>query len=176
MTGAEVLDIGRDELRALVEDAQLDAYQRRLDDVRCEHIMARELVTTTRDTPLPDAWSLFARHRVKALPVVDGGSRLVGIVTQADFLRELDPSRLDARLQLRSAFGPGGRGRGRGVGGCRYHSIDASTFCCCAASRPPAMRRQSVHHSDQFCASGANCTPWSNTCVKSCFTRQSSSG
>ena len=104
----QLLDIGRDELRALVEDAQLDAYQRRLDDVRCEHIMARALVTTTRDAPLPDAWSLFASHHVKALPVVDAGGRLIGIVTQADFLRELEPTRLDARLQRRSDLAPSG--------------------------------------------------------------------
>jgi CBS domain-containing membrane protein len=41
-------------------------------------------------TPLAQAWALLHRHQIKALPVVDRWDHVVGIVTQADFLRTAD--------------------------------------------------------------------------------------
>lgn len=83
----QVLDIGRDELRALIEDTQLQGYQRRLADLRCGDIMSSRLITVSHRTPLAEAWQLFRSHRIKALPVVDAQGELVGIVTPADFMR-----------------------------------------------------------------------------------------
>jgi CBS domain-containing membrane protein len=83
-----VLDIGRDELRALLEDIHLQGYQRKLAELRCGDIMSRRLITVGRTTPVAEAWSLFRQHRIKALPVVDAAGSLVGIVTPADFTRD----------------------------------------------------------------------------------------
>lgn len=90
----QVLDISRDDLKALLEDTQLQAYQRKLADIRCGDIMSRKLVTVGHGTPLRQAWLLFREHRIKALPVVDANGSIVGIVTPADFMRaaELDNS------------------------------------------------------------------------------------
>jgi CBS-domain-containing membrane protein len=66
----QVLDISRDDLKALLEDTQLQAYQRKPANLRCGDIMSRALVTVLRDTPLAQAWALFRAHRIKALPVV----------------------------------------------------------------------------------------------------------
>jgi CBS domain-containing membrane protein len=88
----QVIDIGRDDLKALLEDTRLQTYQRRLADIRCADIMSRGLVTVGHRTPLEEAWPLFASHRIKALPVVDAVGRLVGIVTPADFMRAVDPA------------------------------------------------------------------------------------
>lgn len=83
----QVLDISRDDLKALLEDTQLRAYQRVLAHIRCRDIMSRELVTVSHATPLAAAWALYRQHRIKALPVVDAAGAIVGIVTPADFMR-----------------------------------------------------------------------------------------
>ncbi len=83
----QVLDISRDDLKALLEDTQLRAYQRKLADIRCGDIMSSKLVTVSHRTPLGQAWALFRRHRIKVLPVVDLSGAVVGIVTPVDFIR-----------------------------------------------------------------------------------------
>ena len=87
----QVLAISREELKALLNDTQLQAYQRKLADLRCSDIMSRELVTVGHQTPLSQAWRLFDQHHIKALPVVDAAGSLVGIVTPANFLRATYP-------------------------------------------------------------------------------------
>lgn len=97
-----VLDISRDELRALIEDSQLQGYQRRLGALRCGDIMSREPITVSHRTPLAEAWPLFRQHRIKALPVIDANHEVIGIVTPADFMRAAEPNpepSLDLRLR-----------------------------------------------------------------------------
>ena len=83
----QLLDISRDDLKALLEDTQLQAYQRKLANIRCSDIMSRQLITVNAGTPLAVALALFREHRIKALPVVDAAGAIVGIVTPADFVR-----------------------------------------------------------------------------------------
>ena len=88
----QVLDVSRDDLKALLASTRLRAYNRKLADVRCADIMSRDLVTVEFGTPLQEAWALLRERRIKALPVVDRAFRIAGIVTLADFMRaaELD--------------------------------------------------------------------------------------
>lgn len=88
----QVLDVSRDDLKALLAQTQLRAYERKLTQMRCADIMSRDLVTVTFDTPLQQAWALLRERRIKALPVVDKSLRIAGIITLADFMRaaELD--------------------------------------------------------------------------------------
>ena len=81
------VDIGRAELKALLEDARLRAYRRKLADIRCADIMSKRLITVARDTSLHEAQALLRAHRIKALPVLDANGRVEGIVTPADFVR-----------------------------------------------------------------------------------------
>lgn len=92
----------RDEIEELLEEAEIQALGRRLHELRCTDIMSRDPVTAEHATSLPAAWALLRQHDVKALPVVDGMRRVVGIVTQADFMR-------DARVDVLE--GPGGKPR-----------------------------------------------------------------
>lgn len=87
----QVLDIGRDDLKALLHDVQWQEQQRRLTRLRCRDIMSREPVSVTHTTPVVQARALLAQHRIKALPVVDTQRSVVGIVTRADLLRERPP-------------------------------------------------------------------------------------
>ncbi len=52
-------------------------------------IMTRELVTLSPGDTLDDAMLVLSRQRIGALPVVEEGNRLVGIVTKADILSAL---------------------------------------------------------------------------------------
>ena len=86
----QVLDISRDDLKSLFEQAELQAHRRRLGEIRCADIMSRDLVTVEFGTSLQDAWALMRQHRIKALPVVDRAYRITGILTLADFMRGAD--------------------------------------------------------------------------------------
>jgi CBS domain-containing membrane protein len=83
----QVLDVSRDELRVLLDQTQRLAHERRLADTRCADVMSREVVTVEYGTALADAWRLLHERGVKALPVLDRGRHVVGILTLADFLR-----------------------------------------------------------------------------------------
>ncbi len=91
----QVLDISRDDLEELLHHAELAAYQRNLGGLRCADIMSTSPLSVTFGTHLDDAWALMREHRIKALPVIDPGRRIIGIVTVADFMRQTDLSRLD---------------------------------------------------------------------------------
>ncbi|MCL6507334.1 MAG: CBS domain-containing protein [Bryobacteraceae bacterium] len=51
-------------------------------------IMTQRLVTATPDTEICQVAEWMMRHRIKRVPVVEGG-RLVGIVTRHDLIRRL---------------------------------------------------------------------------------------
>ena len=55
-----------------------------------ERLMTRDLVTVTRNTAVTEAMELVTRHRVRHLPVVEGGE-LVGLVSIGDLVK----SRID---------------------------------------------------------------------------------
>jgi CBS domain-containing protein len=57
--------------------------------VQARDVMTAEVVTVGPDTSAKHAGELMAGHGVAALPVVDGGHRLVGMVAEADVLRTL---------------------------------------------------------------------------------------
>jgi CBS domain-containing membrane protein len=90
----QLVDIDRELLEELLQQAQVQAWQRRFGRVRCADVMSRDVVTVEFATPLKEAWRLLHHHRIRALPVVDRRHRVIGIVTLADFLRHarLDPT------------------------------------------------------------------------------------
>ncbi|MDM0111122.1 HPP family protein [Variovorax sp. J22R133] len=94
----QFLDVPRDDLLALLGQTQLQSYHRTLAQTTCADVMSRDVVTVSFGTPLQDAWTLLRQKRIKALPVVDGARRVVGIVTLADFLKAAD-------LDLHEGFG-----------------------------------------------------------------------
>ena len=55
-------------------------------DVPVEMIMEKDVLTVEPSTPAAEAARLLERHKFGCLPVVDQG-KLVGIVTEADFVR-----------------------------------------------------------------------------------------
>lgn len=95
----QVLDVSRDDLEALLQSAELEAYRRRIGALSCREVMSRQLITAEFGTALQEAWQLMQRHHIKALPVIDRSRRLVGIVTLADFMRH---AKIDQPLGMMS--------------------------------------------------------------------------
>jgi CBS domain-containing protein len=50
-------------------------------------VMTTGAATVRPETPLVEAARLMVEHRISGLPVVDGNDRLVGIISQGDFVR-----------------------------------------------------------------------------------------
>ncbi|MES2263899.1 MAG: HPP family protein [Pseudomonadota bacterium] len=88
----QVLDVSRDDLEELFLKTELRAYQRRFGIIRCADIMSKDVATVEFATPLDAAWQTMRRHRVAALPVLNRARRVIGVITQTDFL---DRSGLD---------------------------------------------------------------------------------
>ncbi|MFN3304644.1 MAG: HPP family protein [Roseateles sp.] len=103
----QVLDVPRDDLAELLQEAELLAYRNRLGGLRCADIMSSPVVTVEFGTPLAEAWALLQQHRIKALPVVDRVQRIVGIVTRADFMRAADGEQREGlALRLQTLLKP----------------------------------------------------------------------
>lgn len=83
------VDVKEDELVQLYNLAVDHAFNRHI-GVTCGDIMSRDVVTVEFGTELEDAWNTLRAHRIKALPVVDSFGHLIGIVTVADYLRQMD--------------------------------------------------------------------------------------
>lgn len=88
----QVLDVSPSDLQTILKQTEMEAWRRRMGEITCADIMSRDLVTAVRGTSLREAWSLLQQHKIKALPVVDGERRVVGVVTLVDFLKH---ARLD---------------------------------------------------------------------------------
>jgi CBS domain-containing membrane protein len=86
----QVLDVSRDDLEELLQFAEAAAYHRTLGQLRCADAMQPVALTVHADTPLREVWSMMRVHRTKALPVLDDERHLIGIVTVADFWRQID--------------------------------------------------------------------------------------
>lgn len=56
-------------------------------------LMTTNVISVTPETPIKDAARLMFRHRVSGLPVIGSAGEVLGIITEADFLR-LEVARL----------------------------------------------------------------------------------
>ncbi len=86
----QILDVSRDDLSVLLHHAELAAYQRNLGNLRCMDIMSPDPLTVNLDTSLDATWRLLREYRIKALPVTDDTKHILGIITVADFIRQID--------------------------------------------------------------------------------------
>lgn len=83
------LDIGADELLQVFNRLQLLTTQKQVGPICCGEIMQRDIVTVEYATEVEAAWVLMHEQQLKVLPVLDRTHRIIGIVTQYDFLKNL---------------------------------------------------------------------------------------
>lgn len=81
ITAVPVIDSERGLLGIVSED---DLLERRGEDAA--DVMSSPVITTRPGVSVVEAARLMHRHRIKRLPVVDAGGKLVGIVSRADLL------------------------------------------------------------------------------------------
>jgi len=76
--------------------------------MRAHQIMTRPVITVTPETTIVEAANTMLRQHVSGLPVVDATGKLVGIVSEGDFIRrsEIGTQRKRARW-LTFILGPG---------------------------------------------------------------------
>jgi CBS domain-containing protein len=76
--------------------------------MRAHQIMTRSVVTVTPHTAIREAANIMLQRQVSALPVVDAAGKLLGIVSEGDFIRrsEIGTQRKRGRW-LRFLLGPG---------------------------------------------------------------------
>jgi len=81
-----------------------------LSKLTIEHIMTRDVVTVTEDTPIEEAARVMVDRRVGGLPVVRGGE-VVGIITETDlfkiFLELMGARDAGVRCEVRVLDEPG---------------------------------------------------------------------
>jgi CBS domain-containing protein len=58
--------------------------------MRARDIMTSQVITVGADTPVVEAVRTMLRHHISGLPVVDAAGRLIGIVSQGDFVRRAE--------------------------------------------------------------------------------------
>lgn len=72
--------------------------------MRARDIMTSPVTTVGPETPIKEAAGVLASHGFTALPVVDDDDRLVGIVTEADLVRDRIPR--DPRARILPTYEP----------------------------------------------------------------------
>ncbi|MER5204221.1 CBS domain-containing protein [Streptomyces sp. NPDC002825] len=55
---------------------------------RIDRLMTRDVVSVRGDTPFKELVRMLSRHRVTAVPVVDGKNQVIGVVSEGDLLRK----------------------------------------------------------------------------------------
>lgn len=83
----EVLDVSRDDLMAIVDDARQLALHRHFRQRSCGELMSRHVIAVAPRDTLAHARELLLRHRLQSVPVLDERRYLLGILGQEDLLR-----------------------------------------------------------------------------------------
>lgn len=65
-------------------------------------LMTTDLITISPEASLADARALMRDHRIRHLPVVEDGDRLVGLLTQTDVLAATDSKLRDLENRIRA--------------------------------------------------------------------------
>jgi CBS domain-containing protein len=55
--------------------------------MKIEHLMTRDVVHVTADTPLKDVAALMSEKHISGMPVCDADGKVLGVVSEADILR-----------------------------------------------------------------------------------------
>lgn len=83
------IDVEVGDLMTMAERAQQFAAQRTTESMKVSRVMSHPVRVIQPQTSLSEAAHLMVSERISGLPVVDETEKLIGIITEADFLRGL---------------------------------------------------------------------------------------
>jgi CBS domain-containing membrane protein len=83
------IDVTLEDLMQIHRMAEKHAQLRQTEQLRVRDIMTREVASVHPETTLREAARKLLELRISGLPVTDANNKLVGIVTEADFLYAL---------------------------------------------------------------------------------------
>lgn len=98
------LDISEKDLTRVYGLAQQRAYTRKFGEIRCKHIMSRDVIGASAATTLEDAWAMLREHKIKVLPVLDDERQVVGIVSLVDFVKRAHLKGFDGMYEQLESF------------------------------------------------------------------------
>jgi CBS domain-containing membrane protein len=95
------LDISTEDFRAIYHLAHNHAVERLIGNIRAQNLIRGGIQPLLPDMPLDQAAKIFVRTSHKSLPVVDAQNRVIGMLTETDFIKHLNAnSCLNLLLQL----------------------------------------------------------------------------
>ena len=83
------IDVSVDDLMLIHQKAEKFASMRNRETVLVRELMTHPVQTVRTDSTLAAAAHIMVTNKVSGLPVVDNDNKIVGIITEADFLRAL---------------------------------------------------------------------------------------
>lgn len=110
------LDISMGDFRAIYHLAQHQAIDRLFAGVRAENMMYASVTPLSVEMPLDEAARMIVAQGYKGLPVADGAGRLLGMLTETDFLGLMGVNCfLELMLQIMA---------GSSIFGARCHEVE----------------------------------------------------
>ncbi|HQY28718.1 MAG TPA: CBS domain-containing protein [Burkholderiaceae bacterium] len=101
------VDITTEDFREVYHLAHRHAIDRLVGQLRASSLMRVDLTPLRPDMPMDEAARTIVRIGYKALPVVDADGRVIGMLTETDFLRRLQVDTfLELLLRLLDDAGP----------------------------------------------------------------------
>lgn len=83
------LDITPGDFKEVYLKAYQHALQRLTRSVKVSEVMTREVATVSAETPLKTVAEIMSRRRVSGLPVIDLQGKVMGIISDKDFLSHM---------------------------------------------------------------------------------------
>ncbi len=83
------LDITPADFKEIYQVAYRHSFERLNKAVKAGHIMTRNVISVSEDTPLLETAERLALHGISGLPVLDSHGRVVGVISEKDFLYEM---------------------------------------------------------------------------------------
>lgn len=83
------LDITPGDFKEIYRLALQHALERLSQDITAAGIMTKDVVTVNPDTPVADVAAAMGRRGISGLPVVDAGYKVVGMISEKDFLSHM---------------------------------------------------------------------------------------
>ena len=81
------MDVSTGDLSKILTDAQRQSFKRHSGNVTCADIMVKNILTVEYGTEVEEAWKIMHSEKLKAIPVIDRGRRVIGIITWNDFFK-----------------------------------------------------------------------------------------